>query len=127
MYAATVRPRTTWRTLVGCGCWRESCGSMRGERRFSAIRGVLVNYCALCVNLLVCEESSPESGLGKSATTIGALWDGAVVPPPVLAASPLSSGLFCLIAKPKKSGWKAGLPPGLAAVELRRFFIAFYA
>src|SRR5713101_2876718 len=39
MYAATVRPRTRCRTRLGrCGC-----GSMRVERRFSAIGGALVN------------------------------------------------------------------------------------
>src|SRR6266567_3296772 len=39
MYAATVRPRTMCRTWLGRCC----CGSMRVERRFSAIAGVLVN------------------------------------------------------------------------------------
>src|SRR5713226_8153802 len=45
MYAATVSPRTMCRTRVAF-----PCGSMRGERGFSAIRGVIVNVASDCTS-----------------------------------------------------------------------------
>src|SRR5207245_1492118 len=47
--------------------------------------------------------------------------DSQPVPPPVLAASRLSSRLSWLLLRQTKARSKAGLPPGLAAVRASRF------
>src|SRR5439155_18326819 len=53
--------------------------------------------------------------------------DSRTVPPPVLAASRLSSRLSCLLLQAKARS-KAGLPPGLAAVQAALWiFTASYA